>query len=144
MVRVMALSDGFLIMYTVDPVTDKKVGENDQSLCLLVEKNGTRVFLAADLDNNSGDEDRLAPQIGKVDLPKVGRHSYGGSSTAKFIRTLRPAACVVTNRFESVDRNTLLRFERICGPQFYVTGKENGVLAVLGDNGDIAYYGQIQ
>ena len=129
---------------TVDPISKKKVGENDQSLCLLVEKNGTRVFLAADLDNKSGDESRLAPLIGKVDLLKVGHHSYGGSSTAKFIRTLSPSACVVTNRFESIDRNTLSRIERICGPQFYVTGRENGVLAVLGDNGDITYYGQIQ
>lgn len=129
---------------TVDPVSNKKVGENDQSLCLLVEKNGTRVFLAADLDNKSGDESRLAPLIGKVDLLKVGHHSYSGSSSAKFIRTLSPTACVVTNRFESMDRNTLSRIERICGPQFYVTGKENGVLAVLGDDGDITYYGQIQ
>jgi beta-lactamase superfamily II metal-dependent hydrolase len=124
-------------------VIPMKVGENDQSLCLLVEKNGTRVFLAADLDNNSGDEDRLAPQIGKVDLLKVGHHSYGGSSTAKFIRTLSPSACVVTNRFESLDRSTLSRIERICSPSFYVTGKESGVLAVLGEDGDISYFGQI-
>jgi len=129
---------------TVDPVSKKKVGENDQSLCLLVEKNGTRVFLAADLDNYSGDESRLAPQIGKVDLLKVGHHSYSGSSTAKFIRTLSPTSCVITNRFESMDRTTLSRIERICKPAFYVTGKENGVLAVLGDGGAIEYYGQIQ
>ena len=129
---------------TVDPVSNKKVGENDQSLCLLVEKNGTRVFLAADLDNKSGDESRLAPQIGKVNLLKVGHHSYSGSSTARFIRTLSPDVCVVTNRFESMDRTTLARIERICSPLFYVTGKETGVLAVLGDGGKITYYGQIQ
>ena len=129
---------------TVDPVSKKKVGENDQSLCLLVEKNGTRVFLAADLDNYSGDESRLAPQIGKVDLLKVGHHSYGGSSSAKFIRTLSPTTCVITNRFESMDRTTLARIERICSPAFYSTGRENGVLAVLGDGGKIDYYGQMQ
>lgn len=129
---------------TTDPVSKKKVGENDQSLCLLVEKNGTRVFLAADLDNYSGDESRLAPQIGKVDLLKVGHHSYGGSSSAKFIRTLSPTTCVITNRFESMDRTTLARIERICSPAFYSTGRENGVLAVLGDDGKIDYYGQMQ
>lgn len=129
---------------TTDPVSSKKVGENDQSLCLLVEKNGTRVFLAADLDNYSGDESRLAPQIGKIDLLKVGHHSYGGSSSAKFIRTLSPTTCVITNRFESMDRTTLARIERICSPAFYSTGKENGVLAVLGDGGKIDYYGQMQ
>lgn len=129
---------------TADPDTGKKVGENDQSIGLLIEKNGTRVFLTGDLDNNSGDESRLAPEIGKVDLLKVGHHSYGGSSTAAFIRTLRPETCVITNNFESMDRTTLARIERICSPAFYVSGKENGVLAVLGDGGEIAYYGQIQ
>ena len=129
---------------TVDPVSNKKVGENDESLCLLVEKNGTRVFLAADLDNYSGDEKRLAPQIGKVDLLKVGHHSYSGSSSAGFIRTLSPKTCVITNWFASMDRGTLARIERICQPAFYNTGKEAGVLAVLGDGGKIDYYGQIQ
>ncbi len=131
------------LINTVDPETDKKVGENDQSLCLLVEKNGTRVFLAADLDNHSGDEKRLAPTIGKVNLLKVGHHSYSGSSSSGFISALSPDACVVTNDLEKVDRNTLTRIERICSPSLYITGKENGVLAVLGDNGSIEYYGQI-
>ncbi len=129
---------------TVDPENKKKVGENDQSVGLLIEKNGTRVFLTGDLDNYNGDESRLAPAIGRVDLLKVGHHSYGGSSSPKFIRTLSPKACVITNNFESMDRNTLARIERICSPAFYVTGKESGVLAVLGDGGEIAYYGQLQ
>ena len=129
---------------TKDPANENKVGENDQSIGLLIEKNGTRVFLTGDLDDHTGDESRLAPLIGRVDLLKVGHHSYSGSSTAKFIRTLSPTACVITNNFESMDRNTLARIEKICSPAFYVTGKENGVLAVLGDGGEIAYYGQIQ
>lgn len=127
-----------------DPVSRKKVGENDQSLCLLIEKNKTRVFLAADLDNKSGDERRLAPLIGKVDLLKVGHHSCSGSSTAGFIRTLSPAVCVVTNNLDDLNRKTLARIERICRPSFYITGKENGVLAVLGDHGAVVCYGQIQ
>ena len=126
-----------------DPETKKTVGENDQSLCLLIEKNGTRVFLAADLDNYSSDERRLAPAIGRVDLLKIGHHSYSGSSSAGFIRALRPAACVITNRLESVDRRNMSRVERIASPAFYVTGREKGVLAVLRDNGQISYYGQL-
>lgn len=128
---------------TADPETPDKVGENDQSVGLLIEKNGTRVFLTGDLDNHSGDESRLAPAIGRVDLLKVGHHSYSGSSTPTFIRTLSPTTCVITNNFESMDRNTLARIERICSPAFYVTGKESGVLAVLGDGGKITYFGQI-
>ncbi len=129
---------------TKDPETSKKVGENDQSLGVLVEKNGTRVFLAGDMDNLTGDEERLAPQIGKVDMLKVGHHSYAGSSTRKFVKTLSPRICVITNKHDYVDRNTLARFERICKPEKYLTtDKENGVLAVIGDNGRIDCYGQI-
>ena len=129
---------------TKDPENPKKVGENDQSLGVLVEKNGTRVFLAGDMDNLTGDEERLAPQIGKVDMLKVGHHSYSGSSTRKFVKTLSPRICVITNRHDYVDRNTLARFERLCKPEKYLTtDKENGVLAVIGDNGQIDCYGQI-
>ena len=129
---------------TEDPATTKKVGENDQSLGVLVEKNGTRVFLAGDIDNLSGDEKRLAPQIGKVDLLKVGHHSHNGSSTSFFIKNLAPRICVITNIHEHVNHATLARFERICHPeQFLTPDKENGLLAVIGDNGKIDCYGQM-
>ena len=129
---------------TRDPQTDKKVGENDRSLGVLLEKNGTRIFLAGDMDDLSGDESRLAPSIGKVDLLKVGHHSYSGSSSHAFIRTLAPKACVITNDPKSVDTETVARIVKICRHKnIYITGAENGVLAVIGDNGEISYYGRI-
>ncbi|MBQ7545432.1 MAG: MBL fold metallo-hydrolase [Clostridia bacterium] len=129
---------------TDDPVTAEKVGENDNSLGVLIEKNGTRVFLAGDINNESGDEKRLAPQIGRVDLLKVGHHSYEGSSSGRFIRTLRPRTCVVTNDSASVDRNVLARIVHILRHRnIYVTGNEGGVLAVIGDGGEITYFGGI-
>ena len=132
------------LLNTDDPENPERVGENDQSLGVLLEKNGTRIFLAGDMDDNTGDETRLAPVIGKVDLLKVGHHSYSGSTTEKFVKTLRPSACVITNNPESVDRNTVARIVRICRHKnVYITGAENGVLAVIGDNGAIAYYGEI-
>ena len=132
------------LINAVDPETDAKVGENDNSLGVLVEKNGTRVFLAGDMDNNSGDEARLAPQIGRVDLLKVGHHSYAGSSSYAFIKTLAPKDFVVTNNGASSDANTIARLVWICRHRnVYFTGNENGVLAVVGDGGEISYYGQI-
>ena len=129
---------------TEDPDTAEKVGENDNSFGVLVEKNGTRIFLAGDMDNYSGDEKRLAPAIGRVDLLKVGHHSYSGSSSYAFIKTLRPQTFVVTNNGASSDKNTIARLVQICRHrQVYFTGNENGVLAVIGDNGEIAYYGGI-
>lgn len=128
---------------TDDPETSAKVGENDQSLGILVEKNGTRVFLAGDLDNYSGDESRLAPEIGKVDLLKVGHHSYVMSSTEKFIKTLSPETCVVTNDYENMHRITLYYINFLCHPTFLITGHENGIIADIGDGGHIDYYNQI-
>lgn len=128
---------------TKDPESKKKVGENDQSLGVLVEKNGTRAFLAGDIDNFSGDESRLAESIGDVDLLKVGHHSNEMSSTGKYIRTLDPETCVVTNNFEGIHELTLYYIIYICHPQFLITGRENGVVAEIGDNGQINYYNNI-
>ena len=132
------------LLNTDDPETTERVGENDHSLGVLLEKNGTKVFLAGDIDDYTGDETRLAPVIGRVDLLKVGHHSYSGSSSKGFIKTLRPKAAVITNNKESADRNTIAKIVQICRHKnVYITGAENGVLAVVGDNGEISYFGNI-
>ncbi|MBQ6266704.1 MAG: MBL fold metallo-hydrolase [Clostridia bacterium] len=132
------------ILNTDDPESPEKVGENDNSLGVLLEKNGTKIFLAGDMDDYSGDETRYAPVIGKVHLLKVGHHGYSGSSSETFISTLLPDACVITNDGHNVDRKTLARIVRICRHRnVYITGNESGVLAVIGDGGAIDYYGQI-
>lgn len=128
---------------TDDPENDKKVGENDQSFGVLIEKDGTRVFLSGDMDNITGDEKRLAPEIGKVDLLKVGHHSYQLSSSRGFIKTLSPKYCVITNNESSVHKATLWRIERIANSAILITGKENGVIAEIGANGDIQFYNSI-
>lgn len=131
------------LLNTNDPVTTGKVGENDQSIGVLVEKSGTRVFLAADMDDLTGDETRLAPSIGKVDLLKVGHHGCEGSSTPDFICTISPRICIFTTGEYDHNVNSRARFREICDPQMYFTVKENGVLAVLGENGNITCFGNI-
>ena len=130
---------------TDDPENTERVGENDMSMGVLLEKNGTKIFLAGDMDDYTGDETRLAPEIGRVNLLKLGHHGYDGSTTQGFVETLRPDYCVVTN---SRNFGLMKKFEMIiktCGHnRIYVTGVENGVLAVIGDGGKIDFYGQIQ
>ena len=129
---------------TDDPENPDRVGENDQSFGVLLEKEGTRIFLAGDMDDNTGDETRLAPAIGKVDLLKVGHHSYSGSTTKDFVKTLCPSACVITNSNQNADLNTVTRIAHYARQnKIYITGNEHGVLAVIGKDGDIAFYGQI-
>lgn len=128
---------------TEDPKNDKKVGENDRSLGVLVEKNGARVFLSGDIDNITGDEDRLAPEIGEVDILKVGHHSYQRSTSSNWLKTLKPKACVVTNRYESLHMATIRRITKINSCPILVTGKENGVIAQIDDNGEMSFYNNI-
>ncbi len=132
------------LINAVDPESDGKVGENDNSFGVLLEKDGTKIFLAGDMDDLSGDETRLAPEIGKVDLLKVGHHGYGGSSSEGFISTLKPEICVLTNNRYGPSHDTMTRIVKIClHDRIYLTGCENGVLAVIGENGKIDCYGGI-
>lgn len=123
--------------------SDEKVGENDNSLGVLIEKNATKVFLSGDIDNITGDESKLAPEIGKVDLLKVGHHSYSHSTSRQWLQTLDPDVCVITNNYESVDFRTVRRITRVSKSAVLITGQENGVVAVIGDNGEISYYNNI-
>lgn len=122
---------------------NKKVGENDQSIGALIERNGTKVFLAADLDNKTGDEKRIAPEIGKVDLLKVGHHSNMLSTSGGWLRSLMPTVCIVTNKAESVVPTTLNNITRIADSTILITGQEDGVIAEIGDGGEIQYYNSI-
>ncbi len=132
------------LINTEDPENPDKVGENDNSFGVLLEKNGTKIFLAGDMDDNPGDETRLAPEIGEVDLLKVGHHCYSGSSTETFIKTLLPKSCVITNNKSGPDLNVMAKIIKNARTKnIYVTGTENGVLAVVGDGGEISYYGDI-
>lgn len=131
------------LLNTVDDNSEGKVGENDNSLGVLIEKNKTRIFLSGDIDNVSGDEDKLAPQIGKVDLLKIGHHSYSHSTTTNWLEQLDPETCVITNDYEKIDWRTVRRITRIAKSPILITGKENGIIAVIGDNGKISYYNDI-
>ncbi len=128
---------------TQEPDPDKVVDENDNAIGTLIEKNGTRVFLAADINNASNDEEILAEQIGKINLLKIGHHSYSGSTTSKWLKSLMPDTCVVTNKNEYIDKKTIYRITRITDAPILVTGAENGIVAEIGNNGEITYYNQI-
>ena len=127
----------------IDEPTEGKVGENDQSMGVLVEKDGTRVFLAGDIDNKSGDESRLAAQIGDVDLLKVGHHAYPLSSSNDWLRTLSPEYCVVTNAKNEKTNPILRRIVRLTDSTVFLTNAEDGVLAEIGSDGNIAFYNSL-
>lgn len=132
-----------ITLFNTEDNNQDLVGENDNSLGVLVEKAGKKVFLAGDIDNINKDEEKLAPAIEKVDVLKVGHHSYSKSTSEKWLKTLNPDVCVVTNEFEKTDKTTLRRISRIAKSPILVTGRENGVIVHIDDNGNISYYKNI-
>ncbi len=117
------------------------VGENENAIGLLVEKKGMRAFLAADINNLDGDEDRLAKEIGKINLLKVGHHGYDGSTTPGFVQTLRPEIAIVTNSAGNMSRTPLKSLNSV-NAAIFETGKYNGVVAEFTDS-EIILYGDI-
>ncbi|MBQ7740126.1 MAG: MBL fold metallo-hydrolase [Eubacterium sp.] len=119
------------------------IGENDNSIGVLVELYSKRVFLAGDIDNKTGDEDRLAPLIGKVDVLKVGHHSYAYSTSEGWLKTLMPEVCVVTNDYKNTDKTTLKRIIDICASPILITGEERGVAIAFNPDSELKYYNNI-
>lgn len=122
---------------------NEKVGENDNTIGTLVEMAGCRAFLAGDIDNKTGDEDRIGPQVGKVNILKVGHHSYSESTSIGWLKQLSPDVCVVTNNYEQTDKRTLRKISLISKSPILVTGTENGVIARFNDDGTLSYYNNI-
>ena len=75
---------------TAETQSTEPIGENENAIGLLIEKNNMRAFLAADINNLDGDEDRLAKELGKINLLKVGHHGYDNSTTSDYIQALSP------------------------------------------------------
>lgn len=123
----------------INPV-EGRVGENENAVGLLIEKNGTKAFLSADINNYDGDEDRIAPAIGKVDLLKVGHHGHEGSSTETFINTLSPDIAVLTRGNATPSAEPLKNLNRV-NAAIYATGKYGEIIAEFTENGIALFAG---
>lgn len=112
---------------------NKNLDENDNSLGVKVSKGNQTVFLAGDINNVSGDEDRLAKEIGKVDVLKLGHHGLEGSSTQNFLNTLNPKYAIATNSGSNVSASVLTRLNEI-NCKTYPTVDNNGVVLTFGQD----------
>ncbi len=126
---------------TADTTSTEPIGENENAIGLLIEKKGFRAFLAADINNLDGDEDRLAQEIGKVNLLKVGHHGYNESTSIGFVKALSPEFAVVTNDAGRMDRTPLKNLNSV-NAMILETGKYDGIVAEFTDEG-IDIYGNI-
>ncbi|PWL89069.1 MAG: hypothetical protein DBY14_01190 [Escherichia coli] len=114
-----------------------KYGENIDSVVTLVEKNGTKVLLVGDLNYKANDEKPIADKVGKVDMLKVGHHGYFWSTSNYFAKKLAPKYSVITNTWSAVYPDVKHKLTKVAKSQVLCTQDENGVIAVIGDNGKI-------
>ncbi len=80
---------------------DAKLSAPDANyFCLGVKvtANGSTAFLSGDINNYRGAEDKLAQQLGHVDVLKLGHHGYYGSNTVGYLKRLSPQIAVLTGK----------------------------------------------
>lgn len=80
---------------------------NDMSWGVIVEAYGQKAFLAGDINNYQGDEDRLIKRLGDVDLLKLAHHGNFGSNTEAYLRAIAPEYVIQTGQFEIISAQTL-------------------------------------
>lgn len=122
---------------TVTPQELYGEGENASSVGVKLTKNGKTAFLAADITASTGLEDLLAEKIGDIDLLKIGHHGYYGSSSAGFLRILKPEIAVVTNQLGKIYPNVKWNLTMVAKVPFYATYDNNGVIATFTDESSI-------
>lgn len=112
-------------------------GENAASIGVKVSKGNKSAFLAADITKSTGLEAVIAPQVGDIDLLKVGHHGYFGSSSKAFLSVLKPEIAIVTNQLGKVYPNVKWNLTMSAKVPFYATYDNNGIIATFTDDGQI-------
>lgn len=79
----------------------------------LTTNSGLSAFLAGDIGNIGGDETKLAPIIGHVDLFKMGHHGSTGANTHDYLMTLSPDVLVMTGKYEYLSDDRTASVEQL-------------------------------
>ena len=84
--------------YGPDGKLKRVYDDNSNSLVAVVTVAGKKIYLGGDLDNAEGAEDKIGPEIGKVDMMKWNHHYEATiSNTLPFLDSLSPSMVVHTS-----------------------------------------------
>ena len=122
---------------TVNPEEIKGNGENASSVGVIVKKGNKTAFLGADFTSDSGLEKIYCNDIGDVDLLKIGHHGYFGSSSASFLRVVKPEIAICTNKIGKIYPNVKWNLTMIAKAPVFSTEHRNGIIAYFTDNNEI-------
>lgn len=117
----------------------RKFGENVNSVVTLIECNGTKALLVGDLNYKDGDEKKIAEKVGKINLLKVGHHGLFFSTSFEFVSKLHPEYAVITSKYNAIYPDVKFKLKNISHSNILTTIDNNGVKAILGDNGNIEF-----
>lgn len=89
------LGSAYIQLYNTDTSYQTKgvFDANCFSLGVKVTAGGHTAFLAGDINNYTGAEGIIAPELGHVDFLKMGHHGIPGSNTNAYLETISP--CMV-------------------------------------------------
>ena len=122
---------------TVTPEEVEGAGENASSIGVKLQKGEKIGFLAADFTNNNGFEMIYAEEIGDVDLLKIGHHGYFGSSSAGFLKILKPEIAICTNYIGKIYPNVKWNLTMVAKAPVFSTAHRNGIIATFTDDNEI-------
>ena len=122
---------------TVTPEEVNGNGENASSVGVIVKKGAKTAFLGADFTGDSGLEKIYGNDIGDVDLLKIGHHGYFGSSSASFLRTVKPEIAICTNKIGKIYPNVKWNLTMVAKAPIFSTEHRNGIIAYFTDNNEI-------
>lgn len=122
---------------TVNPEEIKGNGENASSVGVIVKKGNKTAFLGADFTSDSGLEKIYCNDIGDVDLLKIGHHGYFGSSSASFLRVVKPEIAICTNKIGKIYPNVKWNLTMIAKAPIFSTEHRNGIITYFTDNNEI-------
>lgn len=110
-----------IMNYSDDYKTHPKPDANYFSLGVKVSAHGKSAFFAGDIGAYDGDEIRLAPIIGKIDVLKLGHHGAATSSTEAFLQELNPEIAIQTGDYYYLADGIIESLDKI-GTRLYTTG----------------------
>ena len=114
--------------YKFNPVPDA----NYFSWGVKVKAGGSTAFLAGDINNYDGDENRLSGMIGHVDLLKLAHHGLSGSNTPSYLTALSPTYAVQTGNSSNLPEYATKTLDRL-GVRYFTApeASANGYGAVV-------------
>ena len=119
-----------IMNYSDDYKTYPKPDANYFSLGVKVSANGKSAFLAGDIGAYDGDEVRLAPAVGSVNVLKLGHHGLSSANSTLFLNMLAPDIAIQTGAYSYLSDSAMLFFDNF-RTRLFTTSYFSGTLPAV-------------